>query len=239
MSRRNQKRSSLKIIGMFIITPVVAASIAIASVASTSEGYSWGYDFSNLGSTKLSNPSNISNISIQNFPLLDYQNLDDVIEAEAAAKAASTAQIEECANPDQEGTLANAQKKAIEDARKMDTAGINLDDVFKLGGNGCFDALGNFPDLSVMIPSISEIAASLKQALVDYATRKVCQAVNSALEEALSPIQDSMDKLSKRGSLDLNGEINKEMLRKMYGIDAELGRVSQSSPPAKKVDFKW
>ena len=65
--------------------------------------------------------------------------------------------------------------------------------------------------------------------MIDYATRKVCNAVNDALTEVITPINEALDKVSKNGQIDMTGAYNKAVMKKLYEIDPELGRVSQSA----------
>lgn len=136
-------------------------------------------------------------------------------------------EAQDCADPSNINSLASAQADTIADMQKMIMTPINTDNFFKAGSNnGCFDALSDFPNLSMTIPSLTGIAQALKQALVNYAVRKVCSAVNDALEGLIDPIAEVVDRLSDNGKIDLTGTVNKEMVKKMYEIDPELGRVS-------------
>lgn len=232
----------MKKIGLFLLAPIVSASVAISAIAANEDSPLWRIPFSDSGDTQLSaeHSGYLSSITMQNFALADVDNMDEVVAAEEAAKAMSTAQSTECADPDNPDGLANAQKKAMEDARTMDSSTVNLDDMFDIGKKGgCFNALGDFPDLSVMIPSITSIFNSLKNTLINYATRKVCAATNEALEEALGPIKSAMEDMSERGSLDLSGRVNAQVSKRLYDIDPELGRVSRPAAPKDDIDFKW
>ena len=133
----------------------------------------------------------------------------------------------ECADLDNPNGLGAAQKAATDDRFAFIGAVTNTDKLFDAGNkNGCFNALTNFPNLSVAIPSLSSIGDALKKTLVDYATRKVCTAVNDALSEVISPINGALDKLSQNGQIDLSGKFNTKMREKLYKIDPELGRVA-------------
>lgn len=135
-----------------------------------------------------------------------------------------------CADIDNPDGLGAAQKAAYDDRITMIGAVTNTDKLFDVANkNGCFNALSNFPNLSVAIPSLSSIANALKKTMLDYATRKVCNAVNDALTEVITPINEALDKVSKNGQIDMTGAYNKAMTKKLYEIDPELGRVSQSA----------
>lgn len=135
-----------------------------------------------------------------------------------------------CADIDNPDGLGAAQKAAYDDRITMIGAVTNTDKLFDVANkNGCFNALSNFPNLSVAIPSLSSIGNALKKTMLDYATRKVCNAVNDALTEVITPINEALDKVSKNGQIDMTGAYNKAMTKKLYEIDPELGRVSQSA----------
>jgi len=135
-----------------------------------------------------------------------------------------------CADIDNPDGLGAAQKAAYDDRITMIGAVTNTDKLFDVANkNGCFNALSNFPNLSVAIPSLSSIANALKKTMIDYATRKVCNAVNDALTEVITPINEALDKVSKNGQIDMTGAYNKAVMKKLYEIDPELGRVSQSA----------
>lgn len=172
--------------------------------------------------------------------ITNKQNTDLVQKTEKELKAGTDLLSEECADPDVEGSLGEAQKEAIEDQKKMATSSIDIGRSFDIGKkNGCFSSLSDFPDLSIGIPSLTAILESIKGALVDYATRKVCSAVNDALTEALNPISDALNSISDKRQLDLSGRVNREMMKKMYEFDSELGRQAKAPQPAEKVEFKW
>lgn len=142
----------------------------------------------------------------------------------------------ECANIDNPDGLGAAQKAASDDRLTMIGAVTNTDKLFDIANNGgCFNALKNFPNLSVAIPSLSSIADALKKTLINYATRKVCNAVNDALTEVLTPINEALDKVSENGQIDMTGKFNTVMRKELYEIDPELGRVSTSA----KNEYSW
>lgn len=240
---RDRKFRRLKI-GGILCTSVLAVSIGYISFASNEiEGFSGGViPYENIGYTPLTYSYNISHIASNNYALNSSDNADLLFEAKVEAEKAINESMTECADPENPDGLGGVQKKAMENERKRDLAKVDLDGIFQYGQkNGCFNALSDFPDLSVNIPTLTGIFNSIKDTLIAYATRKACAVVDEALEGALGPIKDTMDDISDRGMLDLNGRINKEMLERMYEIDPEFGRVSSGSKPDKEyeVDFKW
>lgn len=160
----------------------------------------------------------------------EFKNKQDSVDSAALDCADDT-------NPD---TIAGAQKAGIEEDQQVAVKPYNLNKLFEIGKDkGCFAALSEFPDLSMNIPSLSDIYANMTKALLKYATRKVCDAVNDTIEEVISPMKSALDQVSERGQLDLNGRVNKEMTTRMYDFDPELGRVSKTAKPEKEIEFKW
>lgn len=153
-------------------------------------------------------------------------------------QAANEADAEDCADVENPDSLGGIQAKEMNERKKIWLNSIDFNKVFEQGkANGCFAALSDFPDLSVNIPSLSSIFGSIKQTLLNYATRKVCNAVNDALEEVVGPLKDTLEDLSDRGQLDLTGRINTKAAKKLYEIDPELGRTSTPVTTDKK--FEW
>lgn len=240
-SPRDRNKHALKVGGLITCT-ALAISIGFISFAADGETGANPENTTNLifGNTPLSSGSNISVIASGNFALNSAENADLLAEAKSEAEQAVNQSTTECADPNNPGGLGGVQKSEMENERKRDLSKVDLDKIFQIGKkNGCFNALNDFPDLSANIPTLSGIFDSVKKTLISYATRKVCAVVDEALEGALGPIQEKMDEVSDRGMLDLSGRVNKEILKRMYEIDPELGRVSKSSKPAQEVEFKW
>lgn len=240
---RDKKRKFLKIAGILSVS-TLAISVGYTSIASIGGEPDGGKElmYFNTGSTPLNYSYNISAITSGNFALNSSENLDLVVEAKEQAEKAALASSVECADPENPNGLGRVQKKELENERKRDMTSVDLDKIFQVGDkNGCFSALSNFPDLSVSIPTLTGMLNSVKSTLINYATRKACSVVDDALESALGPIKDQMNNISDRGMLDLNGKVNSEILKQMYELDPELGRLSTSAKPDKEydVEFKW
>lgn len=160
----------------------------------------------------------------------EFQNKQDSVDSAAS----------DCADDSNPDTIAGAQKAGVQEDQEVAVKPINLNKLFEIGKDkGCFAALSEFPDLSMNIPSLSDIYANMTKALLKYATRKVCDAVNDTIEEVVSPMKSALEQVSDRGQLDLNGRVNKEMTTRMYDFDPELGRVSKRVKAEKEVEFKW
>ena len=146
-------------------------------------------------------------------------------------------QAQSCADPANVDGLAHSQMNTISDLKKMIMTTVNTDKIFNAANEGgCFDALKDFPNLSGSIPSLTGIATALKQTLINYATRKVCNAVNDALSELVEPLNEVLDDISRNGQIDLTGALNKKMYEELYKIDPELGRVA--TPVTTEIKWK-
>lgn len=198
-----------------------------------------------IASVSLSFPSiaSITPTSLTNVDNAEIADLSTSGRVDAGSATSIETQVQKtkdeatnCADPANVDGLAHTQAKTIDDMKRMILTPINTDKIFSTASKGgCFNALKDFPNLSASIPSLTSIANSLKQTLVRYATRKVCNAVNDALTEVIEPINEVLDEVSENGQIDLTGEFNKRMTDELYKIDPELGRVSQ---PA-ETEYDW
>lgn len=225
-----------------LLTFTVAGSAIYTAVAANDDGEEqtgtvWKIPYADLGSNELNYSYSMNIISGGSFAMDDKEN---AVLLEAAAKEANDAMktiSDECSS---ETGLGGVQAKDIADAQKQASVGVDLNKIYQYGKDGgCFNALMDFPDLSTAIPSFTDIMNNVKDALVKYATRKVCSMVNETLEEAVSPIRDKLDEISDRGQLDLNGRVNKEVTKKMYEVDTDLGRLGNTTKPDQEIDIKW
>lgn len=236
----NKKKRLLKI-GLSFSLPILAIVVGYNSFAAgelTSEAV-WDIPYAAVGNTPLTYDSSLM-IAGNNFALNSAENSDYLVTAAYEAQQAAMQKSAECSDINNNDGLGAVHKEHMENERKKDLATVDLDKIFKMGQKGgCFQALGDFPDLSVMIPSITSIANSVKNTLINYATRKVCNVVDEALEGALAPVKDALEEVSSRGQLDLSGRINKEMSEQLYGVDQELGRLSTPAEASKEIEFKW
>lgn len=230
--------------GLLFAVPVLVISMGFVSYASNSGTSSdvWSIPYTSVGNTPLTYSYNVSSIASNNYALNSSENYDLLVQAKNDAEAAANQSSIECADPNTPGGLGEVQKKQLEIERKKDLTSIDIDKIFKYGEkNGCFNALSDFPDLSVNIPTLSGIFDAVKKTLIRYATRKACAVVDEALEGMLGPLKEQLDVISDSGSLDLSGRVNKEIAKQLYEIDPELGRVNQPNTESQDigVDFKW
>lgn len=247
-ARLRYKRSSRFFItlGSLAVAPMFIAVLAYASFAEeipkSKSGFmqkavgDYGIYSLYNGDTPLSFDYSISAITTSPIAYSDSTNYLLVEDGLSALNSTSDKDAESCASED---GLGGVQLQKMEDEKKLAMASIDMDKLFNLKDNGCFSALSNFPDMSLAIPSLGSIFSAIQKTLKDYATRKVCNAVNDTLEESLGPMMAQLDKISESGQLDLTGTVNKKLSKKFYDIDPELGRVTQRVGSDTEIKFGW
>lgn len=191
--------------------------------------------FYTSGETELSD-SYYSTITQPHLLGAVFNDENNALLEEQAAKALQEAssKANECQNS--EDGLGKQQQKDIETEQGINTATIDIDKIYEIGkSGGCFDVLSDFPDLSVNIPSLASIFDAVASTLIKYATRKVCTAVNSAIEEALEPAKEALDKISDNGKIDLTGAVDAEINEGINKIDPEIGKVKSQSSSEQSV----
>lgn len=185
--------------------------------------------FYTSGETKLSDDY-FSTITQPHLLGAVFNDENNALLEEQAAKAIQEAnsKSQECQNG--EGGLGKQQQKDMDSEQGINASTLDIDKIYSLGkGNGCFDVLSDFPDLSVNIPSLSSIFDAITSTLLKYAQRKVCNAVNSAIEEALEPGIKALDKISDQGKIDLTGAVDAEINKSTNKIDPDIGKIKTQS----------
>lgn len=236
MFRNNKNKRKLT---KLVLIPIAFASIGLTAWASTTQPESNKViEFNVAGATPL---AYMSEYNIFGTTMTTHQEAGNeriLLDMDKELSDAVAAMSSECADPDKAGGLGEAQIKGLDQRRKTDMVGVNLDKIFQAGKKGgCFDALMDFPDLSVNIPTISGIFNSLKNTLLKYAVRKVCTAVNEVLEDVIGPIKEVIEKIED--DVDLSGTVNKKLGQKLGEIDPDLHRYYKPAEPEKEYEFKW
>lgn len=145
--------------------------------------------------------------------------------------------INECADINNPDGLGAAHKNALDRAIKMSMTTINMNNIFDIKKNqACFSALTDFPDLSVSIPSLSSIFSAMKNTLIKYANRKVCEVVNKVTSEVMGPINEVLGEFSQNGVIDLTGMVNDKIGDELYKIDPTLGTVQEGIDTGYSID---
>ncbi|MBK4987422.1 hypothetical protein IAE36_000301 [Pseudomonas sp. S36] len=140
------------------------------------------------------------------------------------------ANAEDCATG-KEGSIGAAINDALKIHTELAAATPNVESLFSATAD-CFGGLGSLFDLSGSIPSLGSILAAAQQAVLKYAQKKVCTAVQQVASMVTTPINQAIGKVSSGTSLgDLNGMTNGLVSKGMSTLDPELG-AAYHSPPA-------
>jgi len=129
------------------------------------------------------------------------------------------ADAEDCATGSKDGSIGHSIKEALDIHTGLASATPNVESLFDVDSD-CFAGLNQIFDLSFSIPSLGSIISSAQDAVMKYAEKKICTAVNQVTSMVTSPINQAIDKVNGLSSFgDLNGLVQKGMSR----IDPNLG----------------
>jgi len=130
---------------------------------------------------------------------------------------------EDCVTGEKEGTIGYSIKQALNIHTQFASATPNIESLFDIN-NDCFSGINQVIDLSFTIPSLSSIMSSAQDAMMRYAEKKICTAVNNITGLVTTPINQSIDKVNQLNSFgDLNGLTNDLVKQGMTRIDPNLG----------------
>lgn len=185
----------------------LGAALVLSAVASAETTASVGSWFSGLFSTSGSSDSGSTT-------LLSQQ--DSVVAT--AINEEST----KCANGDA-GTIGEAIKTAMNVHTELASASPKVESLFDVGSD-CFASINQLYDLSFAIPSLGAILGAAQQAVLDFAKKKVCTAVNQVTGMVTSPINDAITKVNGLQQFtNINGMANTAVGGAMSQIDPGLG----------------
>lgn len=99
---------------------------------------------------------------------------------------------------------------------------INVNKLFSPSSQGgCFADLGKIIDLSVTIPTFGSIIDTAQQMVIDYATKKACDALKTASGEIIGPVNDAIGVINGFGQYtDISGALG-------TAVNKELGRIDE------------
>ncbi len=121
------------------------------------------------------------------------------------------------------GTLHDAIGKSVAAHTKIAAAGPAVETLFDIN-NDCFSSINKIYDLSFAIPSLASILASAQDAVLKYAEKKVCTAVNKVSAMVTDPINKAITDInSMAGFADINGMANGAIQGQMATLDPQLG----------------
>lgn len=131
------------------------------------------------------------------------------------------ADAEDCATGTKDGTIGHSIKQALDIHTELASATPNVESLFDVGSD-CFPS--QIFDLSFTIPSLASILSAAQDAVMKYAQKKVCTAVNQVTDMVTSPINQAIGKVNGLSSFgDLNGLTNGLVRQGMSQIDPNLG----------------
>ena len=123
-------------------------------------------------------------------------NQNQVAQVTGTTESTVAADAKACA--ESENGLVKAASDAINIRTEVLSKYVDVNKIFQpKKQGGCFADLGDIPDLSVTIPTWSNLQDKLIGALKDYASKKVCDAVYEASEQVVGPIRESMNEIQK------------------------------------------
>jgi hypothetical protein len=142
----------------------------------------------------------------------------------AAVDAAMNQKLaDDLKNCDDVGIGANI-KTAIGVHTEMASATPNVESLFDVNDQ-CFASISQIADLSFAIPSLASILSAAQDAVLKYAQKKVCTAVNKVSGMVTSPINQAIGQWNTLGQqfTDINGMANSAVGGSMATLDPQLG----------------
>ncbi|WP_338745282.1 hypothetical protein V3D52_24160 [Pseudomonas putida] len=158
-------------------------------------------------------------------------------EQSSVVAEAIKADAQDCADGTKEGTIGASINDALRIHTELAAATPNVESLFSATAD-CFSGLGSLFDLSGSIPSLGAIFAAAQEAVLKYAQKKVCTAVQQVSSMVTSPINQAIGKVSSGTSLaDLNGLTNGLVSKGMSTLDPELGSGYHSTPAGYEATY--
>lgn len=137
---------------------------------------------------------------------------------------------EDCATGTVDGTIGHSIGDALKIHTELASATPNVETLFDVSGD-CFSGLSQIFDLSFAIPSLASILSAASSAVMQYAQKKICTAVNQVSGMVTSPINAAIGKVNGLASFtDLNGMTNGLVSKGMSSIDPALGSAYHAAP---------
>lgn len=129
------------------------------------------------------------------------------------------------------GSVGASMKTAMEVHMKIASATPKVEQLFDVSGS-CFASIAQIFDLSFSIPSLQAIIAAAQQAVLQYAQKKICTAINQVTGMVTAPINKVINDINTTvaGFEDINGMAGSKMGDMLSSIDPNLG--NEYHPPA-------
>lgn len=133
------------------------------------------------------------------------------------------ADAEDCASGSKDGTIGYSINQALQIHTELASATPNVEALFDVGSD-CFSSISQIFDLSFAIPSLASIISAAQSAVLQYAQKKICTAVNQVTSMVTTPINNAIGKINGVISMaDLNGMTNGLVQQGISQIDPNLG----------------
>lgn len=190
------------------ITPATTATVQQATSVSVPQSYQ---------SSSANIPDGLSTAFNSNA---GDSNFMAVSQAESKAAQSIQTNIESCAN----NGIGAVVRENLDLQMTVWGRPIDVNRIFSPESQGgCFVDIGRILDLSSTIPSPSSIINAAQQMLIDYATRKACDAMKSASAEIVGPINDVIGEINKAGQYtDVSGALGEVLNKELNKIDEGL-----------------
>lgn len=125
--------------------------------------------------------------------------------------------------------------EAVNDAWTMHTqmaqVSPNIEQLFDVGGS-CFGQLGQIWDLSTTIPSLGSIMSAAENAIMKFAQRQVCSAVQSVDNMVSAPINNAFSSIGGlQNAANLNGFTNQMVQKGLNQVSPALGSQYSGAQP--------
>lgn len=159
-----------------------------------------------------------------------YWSWDNDADATTAESKAATAAVADALKKEQadcangaDGTVGASIQNAMRIHTKVASTSPNVEDLFNINDD-CFSGLLDLFDLSVTIPSFGAIVANVQSAMINFAKRKVCTAIQKEVNIVNGSINDMLKGVGgMQGITDLNGLTNGQVQDILTNIDTGLG----------------
>lgn len=138
-------------------------------------------------------------------------------------------EAENCATGTIDGTIGHSIGNALKIHTELASATPNVETLFDVS-NDCFAGVSQLYDLSFSIPSLSAILSAAQSAVMAYAEKKICTAVNEVSSMVTSPINDAITKVNGLSAMtDLDGISHGLVKQGMTLLDPTLGGAYHSA----------
>jgi len=155
----------------------------------------------------------------------------DAITQQASAIDAQLALDKRKCAEGQPGTIGAAIKNAVKVHTEIASAGPAVEELFNID-DSCFAGLSQIFDLSPTIPSLGSIITAAQGAVMKFAQKKVCSAVNKVSGMVTKPLNQAIGNINTlEGYQDLNGFTQEAIAGGMESLDPALGQAYSGTPP--------